>query len=109
MNVKGINYKIHNLHFLLNNKSAGFLTESKYIDDPSSTWIRDFYVKEKSQGIGKIMMQEFLEKASEDGHIQVGLGVDKKNFPAIKLYRGFGFEEYKEKETPTNYSLWRDI
>ena len=49
----------------------------------------------RGRGFGEELLQALFERAREDGHQALSLGVDRGN-PAIRLYRKHGFEEVRE-------------
>lgn len=53
----------------------------------------------RGRGIGKVLLAALLEDLRDRGAKQVSLSVDPRNEPAMKLYRGFGFEEVGREGT----------
>ena len=51
----------------------------------------------RGYGIGTKLMQEMLEALRKDGHTQVSLSVQKRNY-AVKMYRKVGFEILSEND-----------
>lgn len=47
----------------------------------------------RNKGIGKTILQELINQAKNFGYNIVTLEVNENNFPAISLYRMFGFKE----------------
>ncbi len=78
------------------NKSriAAGLTMTRYEKDASLWIIFGLEVKPllRGLGIGRKLVEEAVLKAREAGAKEIGLFVNKKSLPALKLYRQLGFE-----------------
>ncbi len=76
------------------NRIAAGLTITRYEKDPSLWMIFGLEVKPlfRGLGIGRKLVEEAVLKAKEAGAEEIGLFVNKKSFPALKLYRQLGFE-----------------
>lgn len=53
-----------------------------------------------NKGYGKIVVQNFIEKAKETGMKSIHLYVDKENSAALHMYRKLGFVEWHIADEP---------
>lgn len=50
----------------------------------------------RGQGFGKVLLLKAIEIAKEKKFMNIKLEVGKKNLPALKLYKDFGFKEVEK-------------
>lgn len=76
---------------------AGFIVYGTILDEAE---ILNIVIdnKYKGQGYGKYLLQETLNELKYKNIKTVFLEVGDKNFPAISLYKKFGFEIYNKRE-----------
>lgn len=76
------------------NRIAAGLTMTRYEKDDSLWIIFGLEVKPlfRGLGIGRKLVEEAVLKAKEAGAKEIGLFVNKKSFPALKLYCRLGFK-----------------
>lgn len=53
---------------------------------------------ERDKGYGKAISQYVLSVATEKGFLEIALGVNRDNAPAVRLYKSLGFTIYEEAE-----------
>lgn len=64
-------------------------------DDPEAAWVIGFYVlpEHRGRGFGRALMAAIAAEAARAGLRRLLLTVDADNFPAVELYRSFGFTQ----------------
>ncbi len=60
------------------------------------------------QGVGRLLMQQALQHAAENGNDILWLGVWEKNQHAIGFYQAFGFEKFSEHDFILGDDVQRD-
>ncbi|MGH2993238.1 MAG: GNAT family N-acetyltransferase [Solirubrobacterales bacterium] len=66
--------------------------------DTPDCWLEDLFVEEGARrlGIGRVLGQAALERASERGCRRVQLDVNEANPEALALYRNLGFDPLQD-------------
>ena len=47
----------------------------------------------RRQGIGRALTEYAITRAAEMGYVEMSIGVDMDNYPALRLYTAAGFRE----------------
>ena len=68
-----------------------------HIDDETPSLSISLLKEFRNQGIGTTMVKQILKKLKEQGHKQVSLSVQKKNY-AFNMYKNVGFEIVRENK-----------
>jgi ribosomal protein S18 acetylase RimI-like enzyme len=73
-------------------KEKGYLHLARVIVDPSK----------RAMGYGKLLCNELLQIAIQQGYHKISLNVYRNNTSALKLYENLGFREIAEKSSKEN-------
>lgn len=92
-------------------KVVGALTVTRYLKDPAVWIIFGLEVKPRLRGlgIGGCLVAEAVRRATGNGAREIGLFVNKRNKPAVALYRKAGFvvsEDYPHTFNRGEDELW---
>ena len=65
--------------------------------DAEDCWLEDLYVdaKARGRGLGRLLTQAVIDRATARGCRRVELDVNSENPPALALYRSLGFDTGK--------------
>ena len=87
----------------------GFVSGVHYVhpDKPSEMWINEVGVapSHQGQGVGKAMMQEFLQQARRVGCREAWVLTDRANHAAMRLYGSTGGQEAPENQVMFTFFL----
>ncbi len=93
---KSTNKFQHNCVVLLENKVVGYFY-SQCVAGEASLLNIAICPEWQGKGIGKILLQSFLDKMADLGAQEVWLEVRESNHRAIKLYESLGFNEFDRR------------
>ena len=64
----------------------------------------------RRRGIGRLLVQELLERARAQGIHAVIAGVDPENAPSLLMHRQLGFEQVGHlREVARKFDRWLDL
>ena len=66
----------------------------EYVKEETRLFLSKFYIEKdhRGQGLGKLLFQNCVEYAKENGLDRIYLTVNKYNTPSFEIYRHLGFE-----------------
>ena len=88
-----------------NNRVIGmvFDTDNKYISETPNVDMNGLFIshlcidkKFRKRGNGKLLVNNIIEKARDQGYSHIILLVKDDNIKALKLYENLGFDKYKD-------------